>query len=417
MIRKMLHSKIMIFLLVLFVWLFPTTINMPDQTQQFSIVLGVGIDSMETEYEISTQVLTSKTNQGFLESLQVHSATGKNILDAVENLSLHTGKIPGFGNTSVIVISEDVATQGIEQFLDFFVRSKRLNGNPVVMVTKNKAKDILSDVSKIDESFNYSLNSLAQLNNDFASGTMCTLEDFLDDYFSQTKATLVGRVNEENDPSKGIEIPSENSSTTSGGADGGESAGSGKGGETDGQKVLSNFGDSSVFVNGKQIAVADEKIVEGINVLNKSFRNSYTIQNVNDEIYHNADVVVSVKNKILTKSLNFTKTNIPRAIYEIHYTIKVEQIIQKDATRIVLNGTSNYVTPALIKRFEQEVKKSVAGSINFAKGINADVYGLQQAFYRYHPKQWQKYLKELPDKNTAFQNIEIFLKMQVKGNL
>ena len=328
MIRKLTHSKIMIFLIIIFVWLFPATINMPDQTQQYSVVLGVGIDKAGEQYEVSTQVLTSKSNQGFLEALQVHSSVGKNIMDAIEKLSLHTGRIAGFGNTSVIVFSEEVAQEGIEQFLDFFVRSKRLNGNPVLMITKNKAKDILSDVAKIDESFNYSLNSLAHLNKEFASGTMCTMEDFLDDYFSETKATFVAQVNEETDDSKGIEIPSQNSSTSSSGVDGGGYGGSQTTAGGDNKKVLSNSGESSLFKDSKQIAVASEKIVEGYNILNKSVRNIYTIDNVNDEIYHNAQVVISVKNKILTKKYEFSKTGIPRVIFEIHYTLKVEQIIE-----------------------------------------------------------------------------------------
>ena len=64
MTKKMLHSKIMIFIFIVFILLFPITINMPDQTQTYSIVLGVGIDKKGDEYEISTQILTSKTNQG-----------------------------------------------------------------------------------------------------------------------------------------------------------------------------------------------------------------------------------------------------------------------------------------------------------------------------------------------------------------
>ena len=417
MIRKLTHSKIMIFLLIIFVWLFPSTINMPDQTQQYSVVLGVGIDKMGEQYEVSTQVLTSKSNQGFLEALQVHSSVGKNIMDAIENLSLHTGRIAGFGNTSVIVFSEEVAQEGIEQFLDFFVRSKRLNGNPVLMITKNKAKDILSDVAKIDESFNYSLNSLAHLNKEFASGTMCTMEDFLDDYFSETKATFVAQVNEETDDSKGIEIPSQNSSTSSSGVDGGGSGGSQTTAGGDNKKVLSNSGESSLFKDGKQIAVASEKIVEGYNILNKSVRNIYTIDNVNDEIYHNAQVVLSVKNKVLTKKYEFSKTGIPRVIFEIHYTLKVEQIIEQNNNLILVNGSQDYVTPTLVNMFKTEVKKDVSNALNFAKENKADIYGFQQAFERHKPKQWKKYLKNLPDKGNAFQNIEVFLKIQVKGNL
>ena len=56
-------------------------------------------------------------------------------------------------------------------------------------------------------------------------------------------------------------------------------------------------------------------------------------------------------------------------------------------------------------------------SLEVFKEYNADVFGLQQAFYRHHPKKWDKFLKTIPDKSKAFQDIEFFLKIQVKGNI
>ena len=418
MIRKITHSKIMIFLLILFAFALPTTINKPDQTQEFSVVLGVGIDKADTGYEVSTQVLTSKSNQGFLESLQVHSSKGENVLDAVERLSLHVGRISGFGNNSVIVFSEDVAKEDISKTLDFFLRSKRLNGNPFIMVTQNKAKDILSDVAKIDESFNYSLNSLAQLNKEFASGVICTLEQFLNEYYGNLTATLVGVVNETSNKDDGIEIPSQNGSSSGSGANQGEgSSQSSAGGQGEANKVLSNSGDGALFVNGKQIGILDYKTVEGINILTGSNRNVYTIKNVNDEIYHNADVVVSVQNKILTKKLEFSKNGTPRVFYKINYTLKVEQIMQDGTDRIVLDGSNNYVTKELTNRFKQEVKNIVGNSINISKQYNADVFGIQLSFFRHHPHKWQNYLRKIADTAKAYQNIEFFMDINVKGNL
>ena len=417
---KVLQSKIMIFILALFAIMLPATISKPDQTQQYSIVLGVGIDSTDDgQYEVSTQIITSKTNQGFLESLQVHSSKGENILDAVEKLSLHLGRISGFGNNSVIVFSEDVAKQDISNMLDFFLRSKRLNGNPVIMVTQGKAKDILSDVAKIDESFNYSLNSLAQLNQEFAEGVMCTLEQFLNDYYGKTTATLVGVVNETQNSDDGIEIPEEKGSSSGGGATGGssQSGGSEAGGSSGQSKVLSNSGDAALFIDGKQIAILNSSTVEGIKILTGATRNVYTIKNVNDEIYHNADVVVSVRNKVKTRQTIFSENGIPRAIYKINYTIKVEQILQNGNDRIVLDGSNNYLTPELKRRFIEQVKQIAADTINTTKQYNSDVYGLQLAFYRHHPHQWRKYLEALADINTAYQNIEFFLDIEVKGNL
>lgn len=421
MIKKLLHSKIMIFILALFLVALPATINRPDQTQQFSIVLGVGIDKSDEGYEVSTQILTSKANQGFLESLQVHSTKGKNILDAVEKLSLHIGRIAGFGNNSVIVMSQEVSTEDVGSTLDFFLRSKRLNGNPVIIVTENKAKDILSDVAKIDESFNYSLNSVAQLNDAFAAGAMCTLEQFLDNYYGGRTSSIVGVVKETNNIDDGIEIPPGNGSSDSSGANqsGGQSGG-GNGGSSSGeseQKVLSNDGSGAIFKNGKLVTIVDSDAIEGINILTGSNRNVYTIENVNDEIYHNATVVLSVRNKVKTKQSKFSKNGIPRIYYNINYTIKVEQIIQNGNDRIVLDGSKNYVSPELEKRFKQEVSRIVSSSINIAKAYNVDVYDAQMTLYRHHLKQWKNYIKSLPNKDDAFKNIEFFLNIIVKGNL
>ena len=417
MTKKLLHSKIMIFLLIAFALLLPSTINMPDQTQNYSVVLGVGIDKAGGEYEVSTQVLTSKASQGFLESLQVHSAKGTNMLDAVEKLSVHLGRISGFGNTSILVFSEEVAKDGIAEMLDFFVRSKRLNGNPFIVITQKSAKDLLSDAAKIDESFNYSLNSLAKLNQEFANGTILTLEQFLNNYYSNTTASVIAQINETENEDDGILVP-ESMGEGSSGASGGENQSGGDSNQSvqNSQKVISNTGQSSLFVGSKQVAVLSPEQVEGINILNGIKRNSATVENVTDSIYQNATVALSIKDSFSTKTLKF-KNGIPQVFYEVHYVFKVEQIMQNGTDLIILNGSNNFLTPALEQKLRQKIMTYASNSINLMKEYNADVYGLQQAFFRFHPKQWKKYIKSLPNKSQSFQNIEFFLNIKISGNL
>ena len=415
MTKKLMRSKVMILLILFSILFFPMTINMPDQTQSYSIVLGVGIDKSEDEYEISTQVLTSKASQGVLESLQVHSAKGKNILDAVEKLSLHLGRISGFGNTSSIVFSEEVAKEGIANVLDFFLRSKRLNGNPFIIITKNSAKDILSDAAKIDESFNYNLNSLAKLNQEFANGTIITLEGFLNNFYGKTTASVISQINETQNEDDGILIPESNNGSSSGGANGGSE---GQGSESSGKKkVLSNSGESSLFLSDKQIATLSPNTIEGMNILLGSKRNSITIENVNDDKFQNATVVLSIKESFKNKNLQFSQNGIPRVFYNNYYALKVEQIMQNGVNPILLDGTNNYLTPTLISKIKYQISKQAADAINEFKNYNADVYGLQNLFYKYHPKKWAKYLKTLDDKSQAFQKIEFFLNIQIDGNL
>ena len=419
MTRKILHSKIMIFILIAFVLLFPATINMPDQTQSFSVVLGVGIDMAEGGgYEISTQVLTSKANQGFLETLQVHSAKSEDVLDAVEKLGLHLGRISGFGNTSVIVLCEEVAKNGIAEMLDFFLRSKRLNGNPLIVITQKSAKELLSDVAKIDESFNYNLNTLAKLNEDFGTGSIITLETFLNNFYSNTTASVIPQINETNDESDGIIIPETGASGSSGGVTVGSSSSSsgGQGGGEQEKKVISNSGYSSLFVGSKQIATLSPDDVEGMNILTGTKRNSITVKNVSDSIYHNATISVSIKGSSNAKHLKFSN-GIPRAFYNVQYTVKVEQIMQNGTDPIILNGSNNYLTSALQKKLKQKIMEDASNAVILFKNYNADVYGLQNSFYKYHPILWKKFLKTLPDKSKAFQAIEFFLNIELIGNL
>ena len=406
----------MIIILAIFFVLFPATINMPDQTQQYSVVLGVGIDKSGDEFEVSTQILTSKSNQGFLESLQVHSAKSKNMLDAVEELSLHLGRISGFGNTSVIVFSEEVAKEGIAETLDFFVRSKRLNGNPFIVITKKDAKELLSDIAKIDESFNYSLNSLAKLNQEFSIGTIVTLNDFLNNFYSKTTASVISQINQTNNEDDGILIPESNGSNSSGGTNnsGNDSSSNNSSQE---KKVISNKGEGSLFVGSKQIAVANQHIIEGMNILSGAKRNSFTINNVSDEIYRNATVIMSLKGSLKTRKLGFSKQGIPRVFYCVNYIVKVEQILQNGVDPILLNGSNNYLTKTLIQKTKDQILNDAGNSVAFFKQYNADVYGLQQAYYRHHPKKWAKYLESLNDKTTAFKNIEFFLDIKINGSL
>lgn len=426
MIRKLSNSKIMIFILIACALLIPATINIPEQPSTYSLVLGVGIDKSENEYEVSTQILTSKTNQGFLESLQVHSATAGNILLAVEKLALHLGKISGFGSTSVIVFSEEVAKEGIAETLDFFLRSKRLNGNPFLIVTNKSAKSVLSDVAKIDESFNYSLNSLAKLNSEASVGAIMTLVDFMNNYYSGTTASVISQINETTQENQGILIPSQNDSSGSAGANGGavQTMASqavltnASASTNDSQKkVVSNDGYSSLFVGAKQIATLTPKDCEGMNTLLNLKRNVFTVKDVNDEVYHNATVVLSIKDVKKTRVLKFSNQGVPRVYYTIKYALKVEQIREKNNDEIVLSGISNYLTPTLSKMLTNQIKQTASDAINLFKKYNADVYGLQQAFYKHHPKQWQKYLHSLQNGQNAFKNIEFFVDLQLSGNV
>lgn len=416
MIKKIFRNKIIVAFAILMLLLFPTTVIKSPQTYDRSIVIGVGLDKQDGQYLFSTQILEPKVNQGFVENLQVYGATGGNCLEAMEKLTIEVGKIAGLGNTSVIVLSEEIAKEGISSFLDFFIRSNRLNDNPLLIITKNSAQQLLLDISKIDASFSLSLNSLSKFNGVEAPSQFCTMEQFLNNYYGGQTATIVQQINEQTDSNEGLSIQNELSSSSidqqgqSGGGGGGEG-----GSQSSQKKSIENAGESSLFVGDKQVATLTADETRGFSECLGATRGIYTLENINDEIFDNATVVVSVKQKITSKDYKFSKNGIPRVMYHLKYTLKVENIIQKNNMSLLLDSSKNYLTDAVINKFKEKVKLNIANSINLAKEYNADVFGAKEGFFKFQTKKWNAYVASLADKSKAFQNIEFFVDMTLNG--
>ena len=414
MTKKIFKNKFVIAVAILLLFLLATTITKSPQTYGRSVVIGVGLDKQDGQYLFSTQILEPKINQGFADNLQVYGATGENCLEAMEKLTVDIGKIAGLGNTSVIVLSQEIAEEGISSFLDFFIRSNRLNDNPLLVVTKDSAQQLLLDISKVDASFSLNLNSLSKFNGIEPSSQFCTMEKFLNNYYGGTTATIVGQINEYQNSKEGLAIKNELSSSSTGQTpDGG--GGGGGGGQNADNKSIENNGTSSLFVSDKQVATLSAEEIRGFSECIGSTRGTYTLQNVSDEFYDNATVVVSVKQKVSSVDYKFSKNGIPRVMYNFKYILKVENVIQNGNMDLLLDSSKNYLTNALVAKFKEKVKQSIASSINLAKEYNADAFGAQSGFLKFQTKKWKNYVSKLADKSKAFQNVEFFVDISVNG--
>lgn len=422
MTKKILHSKIMIIIILIFALLLPQTINMPKQIDLRAFVIAVGVDKTDdgTNYVLSTQVVVPEPSLSFGENLQVYSAEGKNMIECIEHLSLHIGKIAGLGNVSVVVFGNDVAVDGINDSLDFFLRSKRLNDNATVMTTDKKAKDLLSSVAKIDKNFGYSLNGIARMNSESLITRATNLENFLNDFYNNT-ATFVSQVRLESDDNMGID-----SSKSGGQASGGQdtstvsatqskNTSSSDTAESE-QTVVSNSGYTSVFFKGKQVEVFEPEQMKGFNNLLGIMRGVYTVENVCDNNFDNATVAMSVKKEHVSKSLEF-KNGIPQVKYHLKYSLKVEQILQNGTEQIILDGNKNYVTTAVVNKFRDLVKSQIASSINLEKYYNLDLLSTMLDYKRFRHNDWNNFIKTLPDKENALSKIEFFVDVEAKGNV
>ena len=390
---------------------------MTKQTDRRTVVIAVGIDKNEADYTVSMQMIVPGASTSFKENLQVYSASGDNILQTIENLSIHIGKITGLGNLSAIVFGKEMAKQGIVETLDFFVRSKRINDNSTIITTNAKAKTLLEKVALIDNNFAYSVNSLAKLNGTSSNTGFSSVESFLSDYYSGTIASAVAQINQVSDDTEGISTKPQSSQSGDSSVPTVASAGEESQNQQNENNVLSNNGDTSIFVGGKEVAVFDAQQMFGFGILTReSQRAVFTLKNVSDNFLNNAEVVMSLKGKTLAREYTF-KNGVPQVKNHVKLIVKIEQIRQENKDLDQMDGTYDYLTDEVKRLLKLQIVNQISESINLSKQYNADILKVQDMFFKFKHDQWNKYLKTLPDKTDAYKNIEFFTDIQISGNL
>ena len=83
MLKYLWKNKVFLFLLILAVWLVPSTIGLSEQSQTESIVTAIGIDKQNSEFEVSLQYIVPNVSNG-PEGLKIISQKGDSVGDAVE---------------------------------------------------------------------------------------------------------------------------------------------------------------------------------------------------------------------------------------------------------------------------------------------------------------------------------------------
>ncbi|ACM61819.1 spore germination protein KC [Caldicellulosiruptor bescii] len=117
------------------------------------IVQAVGIDKNQSgQFKLTYQVLKPKvlkTPTNIPSSFQqkgvwCFSSTGKSIFDAIRNTTLSSDKKLFFSHNKIIVISEKVAHQGIENVLDIFLRYHEFRPDAYLIVTSDDIEKFLN---------------------------------------------------------------------------------------------------------------------------------------------------------------------------------------------------------------------------------------------------------------------------------
>lgn len=115
------------------------------QLHERMVIQGIGVDLAENGYKVTIQALDFKNSQGGTEpSVKLIELKGKSLLEALENSKKQSGLIPMYSQNLVLIVGKSLATSGMDNFLDFFIRHYEARPTVKVCVSETDAAQVLS---------------------------------------------------------------------------------------------------------------------------------------------------------------------------------------------------------------------------------------------------------------------------------
>ena len=113
------------------------------------IVQGIGIDKADGQLSVSVQALNTDVSSNSAASsapdevVKYYCVKGKSVSEAIGKLSDITGSDPLISQNRIVVFGREFAQEGIEDYLDDFVRTTQNRTTVCVAVADGKAEDII----------------------------------------------------------------------------------------------------------------------------------------------------------------------------------------------------------------------------------------------------------------------------------
>lgn len=353
-------KKFVLIIITLFILLISSGCYNYKEINDMAIVSSIGIDkdNKNNKYIVSAQIMNSKESEDSEDSqITVYTKEGDTVHEALRNITLKSPRKLYGNHLSKIVLSEEVAKEGIDNILDIFNRITEVRNEFIITIVKeDKASDVLK-VLTTTESIPAEYVKLSLKIADKTSGlTYATkLDEFISLYLKKGIDPVVPVLKIDKKEKKGTTI---NNITTTNPI----------------SKIV--IEDLAVTNKGKLETYLKNEEVIGYNFLRNQIQKMIIPVKCDDE--NNYASILILKNK--TKSNTAKKDN----EYIINFNINSEAIITEYNCKKDL--TDEKVIKELEKDTEKKIKRYIKKSLNKQKETKGKFLGLERIIYLDYPK-------------------------------
>ena len=353
-------KKFVLIIITLFILLISSGCYNYKEINDMAIVSSIGIDkdNKNDKYIVSAQIMNSKESEDSEDSqITVYTKEGDTVHEALRNITLKSPRKLYGNHLSKIVLSEEVAKEGIDNILDIFNRITEVRNEFIITIVKeDKASDVLK-VLTTTESIPAEYVKLSLKIADKTSGlTYATkLDEFISLYLKKGIDPVVPVLKIDKKEKKGTTI---NNITTTNPI----------------SKIV--IEDLAVTNKGKLETYLKNEEIIGYNFLRNQIQKMIIPVKCDDE--NNYASILILKNK--TKSNAAKKDN----KYIINFNINSEAIITEYNCKKDLNDEK--VIKELEKDTEKKIKRYIKKSLNKQKETKGKFLGLERIIYLDYPK-------------------------------
>lgn len=380
--------KRLLFILIILSTIFLTGCWSSHEVNTLAITVCIGIDKTENGYLVTEQVLNPRaiaSKKATAESpVVIYTAEGNDLAEIVRRFTTQSSRILYNADLRMVVIGEDVAKDGIQNILDYFLRNYEYRTDFYFVIAKNStANEVLGILTPIESVPGFSMYiSLKMSEEKWAAMKSIRIIELVN--------TIIA--DGDNPVLTGIEISQDEISPKS----------------TDilkqsGEYKKLKYTGLGAFNKDKIVGWLDEDESKGYNYITDNVKN--TIE------YADYDSKVKITYEIINAK---SKTK----VYFLENKPAIEVKIKTKCNIVIVEGefdvSAEENKQILNKLLASKVKLLCEKALNKAqKELKTDIFGFGEAIHRKYPKTWEK-LKD--DWNDKFTDLPVNITVEAETN-
>lgn len=411
-IKSLLHNPMMLVLIFILLVFTPTALYSPGQSRNVGVVVAVGIDQVEQDYQLSLLTFIPKPNQTFKESNSVVSGKGQTIAQALYNAQVALGRRVGLSHVKITVLSERLMEKDITSVVDYLSRLASLSSSTLLVGTNGQAQEVLTLSSKMVDEIGLDIEQVVGFNSEKLFVSETSLEDFYRGYYGMEKASLVGYLPISDGQGENASVES---AGESGGQDKqGENKQSQEGNMKEKQPYLLNSGQAILLKNGAKVGLFSLEQMNSISLLNQEAKGQIIpVKNAEiDGQRHN--ITYRIREKKVRQTCSF-ENGIPVLMANIELGMELMEI---DGQHQGLQVRSEFskLTPEIIAKIDNYLSVQFKEVLNILRENKADVLGIEKMFFTKHRKEYQNFIRGLEDKEDFLSRTVVMLNFKIEPN-